>query len=140
VTTAAAVRPSLAPGVFSLLVSSAANSDITGSRAAPRGTSSHEDHEHSILKPQRPLLGLFFVGPVGPRRPRSQSPSTAQPSPDTRPNLPKSVTCQTAPPKSAARPILFDLSDLLQNLRHLASRKGPHSLYARIAELDRVQS
>ncbi len=36
--------------------------------------------------------------------------------------------------------IVAELSDLLQNLRHLASRKGAHSLPANIAELDSVQT
>jgi hypothetical protein len=36
--------------------------------------------------------------------------------------------------------IAAELSDLVQNLRHLASRKGAHSLPANIAELDRVQT
>ena len=36
--------------------------------------------------------------------------------------------------------IAAELSDLLQNLRHLASRKGAHSLPANIAKLDRVQT
>ncbi len=36
--------------------------------------------------------------------------------------------------------IVAELSDLLQNLRHLASRKGAHSPPANIAELDSVQT